>query len=82
MRDLVSPFTLTYVKAGRQAARPSSRAGGGPPRVRRDPGAADRETHALVAEVRGGLIPTAVYETRGLHGRVSLPTVNGSTLRR
>ncbi|MFB8024859.1 hypothetical protein ACFQ6U_07985 [Streptomyces sp. NPDC056465] len=37
---------------------------------------------AVSAEVRGGLIPTAVFETRGPHvDLVSMPTLNRSTLR-
>ncbi|MEU1216221.1 hypothetical protein ABZ424_28220 [Streptomyces sp. NPDC005790] len=38
--------------------------------------------NVMVTEVRGGLIPTAVFETRGVHTEVvSMPTINRSTLR-
>ncbi|MFJ4837238.1 hypothetical protein [Streptomyces sp. NPDC088746] len=38
--------------------------------------------HAMATEARGGLIPTAVFETRGVHAEVlSMPTLNRSTLR-
>ncbi|MFC5174342.1 MULTISPECIES: hypothetical protein [Streptomyces] len=38
--------------------------------------------NAMVTEVRGGMIPTAVFETRGVHAEVvSMPTINRSTLR-
>ncbi|MFE3518415.1 hypothetical protein [Streptomyces sp. NPDC059166] len=39
-------------------------------------------TNVLVTEVTGGLIPTATFETRGVHTDVvSMPTLNRSTLR-
>jgi hypothetical protein len=38
--------------------------------------------NAIVTDVRGGLIPTATFETRGPHADVvSMPTLNRSTLR-
>ncbi|MFH9614707.1 hypothetical protein [Streptomyces pratensis] len=38
--------------------------------------------NVMVTEVRGGLIPTAMFETRGVHAEVvSMPTINRSTLR-
>ncbi|MBM7438775.1 hypothetical protein [Streptomyces sp. HB132] len=38
--------------------------------------------NVLVTEVRGGLIPTSTFETRGAHTDVvSMPTLNRSTLR-
>jgi hypothetical protein len=38
--------------------------------------------NVMVTEVRGGLIPTAVFETRGVHTEVvSMPTINRSKLR-
>ncbi|MEV8224764.1 hypothetical protein AB0P41_01575 [Streptomyces sp. NPDC079167] len=38
--------------------------------------------NAMTTEVRGGLIPTAVFEIRGAHAEVvSMPTLNRSTLR-
>ncbi|MFD6274117.1 hypothetical protein ACFWFI_00725 [Streptomyces sp. NPDC060209] len=38
--------------------------------------------NALATEVRGSLIPTALFETRGVHAEVvSMPTLNRSTLR-
>ncbi|MET9589893.1 hypothetical protein ABZY45_02860 [Streptomyces sp. NPDC006516] len=84
MHTTISPFTLTCVKAGRQAPPEQSGWQGTSPEFGeiRVVHPADRQTHALVTEVRGGLIPTAVYETRGLHTEVvSMPTINGSTLR-
>ncbi|UYQ65275.1 hypothetical protein [Streptomyces peucetius] len=41
-----------------------------------------RQPESLVSEVRGTLIPTATYETRGIHTEAAdLPTLNRSTLR-
>jgi len=85
MHATISPFTLAYWKERQPAGRrqvgwQGTSAELGEIRVVYPAG---RETsYSIVTEVRGGLIPTATFETRGLHTEVaSMPTLNGSTLR-
>ncbi|MGW0789519.1 hypothetical protein ACWD04_14980 [Streptomyces sp. NPDC002911] len=85
MHATISPFTLAYWKEKQPVGLKKSGWQGtsaefGDVRVVYPAG---RDvTHAIVTEVRGGLIPTAVLETRGVHAEVvSMPTLNRSTLR-
>ncbi|MFB4424742.1 hypothetical protein C5F59_027140 [Streptomyces sp. QL37] len=85
MHTTISPFTLAYLKERQPVGLTKSGWQGtsaefGGIRVVYPAG---RDTpDAIVTEARGGLIPTAVFETRGPHAEiVSMPTLNRSTLR-
>lgn len=84
MHTTISPFTLAAWKEKQPHGRTRSGWQGTSPELGDIrvvyPG---RETsNALVTEVRGGLVPSATFETRGVHTEVvSLPTLNRATLR-
>lgn len=85
MHTTMSPFTLAYWKEKppvglKKFGWQGTSAEFGDIRVVYPAGRDMPDT--IVTEVRGGLIPTATFETRGLHaGTVSMPTLNRSTLR-
>ncbi|MFJ9055714.1 hypothetical protein [Streptomyces sp. NPDC102409] len=85
MHTTISPFTLTRWQEKRPAGVTKTGWRGtsaelGDIQVVYPAGRDARD--AVATEVRGGLIPTAVFETRGPHVEVaSMPTLNGSTLR-
>ncbi|AXG77892.1 hypothetical protein [Streptomyces paludis] len=85
MHTTISPFTLAFTKEKQPSGRPVfGRQGTSPEfgdiRVAYPTGRG--ASSAVATEVRGGRIPTAVFETRGVHKDVVvMPTLNGSTLR-
>ncbi|MFJ4962762.1 hypothetical protein ACIP6P_10000 [Streptomyces sp. NPDC088729] len=85
MHTATAPFTLVFWKEGRTHERRAGYRGTStefgdiiltaPLPRKTTPG-------SLVSEVRGSSIPTATFETRGLHTEAAdLPTLNRSTLR-
>ncbi|MFJ8863726.1 hypothetical protein ACIRD8_35600 [Streptomyces sp. NPDC102451] len=85
MHTTISPFTLTHWKEKQPHGRTKFGWQGISPElgdVRVVYPAGRDVPNALVTEVRGGLIPLATFETRGLHTEVApMPTLNRSTLR-
>ncbi|MFE9457780.1 hypothetical protein [Streptomyces californicus] len=85
MHTAVGEFTLEFWKEGRTHERRSGLRGTVPgfgEVVLTAPLPIEHTPGSLVSEVRGPSIPTAVFETRGIHTEATdLPTLNGSTLR-
>ncbi|MGW3660797.1 hypothetical protein ACWD6R_36400 [Streptomyces sp. NPDC005151] len=85
MYTTISPFTLAYWKEKQPHGRTKFGWQGTSPEfgdVRVVYPAGPDVPNALVTEVRGGLIPPATFETRGVHTDVAaMPTLNRSTLR-
>ncbi|MFJ8887810.1 hypothetical protein ACIRJR_31005 [Streptomyces sp. NPDC102402] len=85
MHTTISPFTLARWKEKQSHGRPKSGWQGTSPEfgdIRVVLPAGRDMPNTLVTEVRGGLIPPAAFEARGVHTEVlSLPTLNRSTLR-
>ncbi|MET9430076.1 hypothetical protein [Streptomyces sp. NPDC003036] len=86
MHTTITPFTLTFWKGERSRGTPLQRAWQGtspeygdirvlwpaPPYV----------DERIATQVSGGLIPTATFETRGIHAElVGMPTLNRATAR-
>ncbi|MFF5975101.1 hypothetical protein ACFY7C_26705 [Streptomyces sp. NPDC012769] len=84
MHSTVTPFTLHRWQEGRRPERLNGWRGVSPefgeitlvaPVPRTLP-------EVVVSEIRGGLLPPAVYESRGIHAEnLTLPTLNRATLR-
>ncbi|WP_228989596.1 hypothetical protein [Streptomyces sp. DH8] len=85
MHASIGPFTLEFWKEGRTHERRAGLRGTVPEFgevVLTAPLPLNRTPGSVVSEVRGPSIPTAVFETRGIHtDATDLPTLNGSTLR-
>ncbi|MFG2767754.1 hypothetical protein [Streptomyces rubiginosohelvolus] len=85
MHTAIGPFTLEFWKEGRTHERRSGLRGTVPgfgEVVLTAPLPLKHTPGSMVSEVRGPSIPTAVFETRGIHtDATDLPTLNGSTLR-
>ncbi|MGW9455210.1 hypothetical protein ACWG5N_04275 [Streptomyces globisporus] len=85
MHTVIGPFTLEFWKEGRTHERRSGLRGTVPEFgevVLTAPLPLKHTPGSVVSEVRGPSIPTAVFETRGIHTEATgLPTLNGSTLR-
>ncbi|WP_433401541.1 hypothetical protein [Streptomyces sp. CA-146814] len=85
MHTTASPFTLTFWKEGRAHERREGYRGTSPEFgeiVLTAPLPRKNTPDSLVSEVRGPSIPTATFETRGIHTEATdLPTLNGSVLR-
>ncbi|MFJ9799995.1 hypothetical protein [Streptomyces wuyuanensis] len=85
MHTTISLFTLAYWKEKQPAGRTKFGWQGTSPDLGdiRVVYPAGRDVpNAIVTEVRGGRIPTATFETRGVHTDVvSMPTLNRATLR-
>ncbi|MEV6260941.1 hypothetical protein AB0M42_09340 [Streptomyces sp. NPDC051784] len=85
MHTTIDPFTLTYRKEKQPHGRTRcgwEGASGELGDIRVIYPAGSGMANVLVAEASGGLIPTATFETRGVHTEVaSMPTLNRSTLR-
>ncbi|MFC8825151.1 hypothetical protein ACFT9I_07305 [Streptomyces sp. NPDC057137] len=85
MHTTISPFTLAYWKE-RQPVGLTKHGWQGTSAEFGDirvvyPAGLDREP-GIVTAVQGALIPTATFETRGIHTEVVfMPTLNGATLR-
>ncbi|MFF7200759.1 hypothetical protein [Streptomyces sp. NPDC008141] len=85
MHTTISPFTLAYRKEKPPAGRRTSCWQGTSPEfgeIRVVHPAGPELPNVIVTEARGGLIPTAAFETRGVHTDVvAMPTLNRATLR-
>ncbi|MET7364542.1 hypothetical protein ABZS61_01710 [Streptomyces sp. NPDC005566] len=85
MHTTISPFSLARLKEKQPHGRTKFGWQGTSPEfgdIRVVYPAGRDMTNVLVSEVRGGLIPTSTFETRGAHTEVaSMPTLNRSTLR-
>ncbi|MFF0161505.1 hypothetical protein ACFYRY_28775 [Streptomyces sp. NPDC005263] len=85
MHTTISPFTLRYWKEKQPVGRTKFGWEGTSPELgdMRVVYPAGRDVpNAIVTDVRGALIPTATFETRGAHTDVvSMPTLNRATLR-
>lgn len=85
MHTTISPFTLAYRKEKPPRGRPRSGWQGTSAEfgdIRVECPAGRDMPNVLVTDVRGGLIPTSTFETRGAHTDVvPMPTLNRSTLR-
>ncbi|MFI6690266.1 hypothetical protein ACIBLA_00610 [Streptomyces sp. NPDC050433] len=85
MHTAISPFTLASWKGkspagGKQFGWQGTSPEFGDIQVVHPAGPYAREK--ITTAVQGGLIPTATFETRGLHADdLSMPTLNGATLR-
>ncbi|WP_405795669.1 hypothetical protein [Streptomyces sp. NBC_01506] len=86
MHTTLSPFTLAFWKE-KQPVGLTKRGWQGTSAEFGDirvvyPAGPDRRDDAIVTAVEGALIPTATFETRGIHTEVVfMPTLNGATLR-
>ncbi|MFE9725289.1 hypothetical protein ACFYQ5_17250 [Streptomyces sp. NPDC005794] len=85
MHTTISPFTLAHLREKQPVGLKKFGWQGTSPEfgdIRVVYPAGQDMPHTMTTEVRGGLIPTAVFETRGAHAEVvSMPTLNRSTLR-
>ncbi|MEV4425866.1 hypothetical protein ACIGN6_11075 [Streptomyces sp. NPDC053792] len=84
MHTTVTPFTLRPWREGRGYERRSGWRGESAEFGELTVEAPMRQTvpEVVVSELRGGRVPTASYETRGVHTEVArLPTLNRATLR-
>lgn len=85
MHTTISPSTLAYWKEKQPAGRTKFGWQGNSPElgdIRVVYPAGRHVPNAIVTAVHGGLIPTATFETRGVHTDVvSMPTLNRATLR-
>ncbi|MFJ7061623.1 hypothetical protein ACK8N7_15550 [Streptomyces griseobrunneus] len=85
MHTTTAPFTLEFWKEGRTHERRAGYRGTAPEFgdiVLTAPLPRKSTPGSVVSEVRGPSIPTATFETRGIHTEAAdLPTLNRSTLR-
>ncbi|MGW6772920.1 hypothetical protein ACWGBX_21200 [Streptomyces sp. NPDC055037] len=85
MHTATAPITLEFWKEGRTHERRAGYRGSSPEFgeiVLTCPLPRKTTPGSVVSEVRGTLIPTATFETRGIHTEAAdLPTLNRSTLR-
>lgn len=84
MHPTVTPFTLRPWREGKGYERRSGWRGESAEFGELTVEAPMRQTvpEVVVSELRGGRVPTASYETRGVHTEVArLPTLNRATLR-
>ncbi|GGT10671.1 hypothetical protein GCM10010271_11480 [Streptomyces kurssanovii] len=84
MHSAVTPFLLHHWKAGARREQRTGWQGMSPEfgDIKVTSPLNPSNSESVVAEVRGGSIPTATFESRGIHAEVlSRPTLNSITLR-